>query len=246
MSETDSLFSPEYAVTGGGARRVLKRLARRGLMLNLMTQGESDGRLASVIDQIGGEAGKLVLDQPPDLSHTLSEFARGQPIRLMWAEAGMRFGAQARVLRVYEQARSVSYEIAVEGSVYRQQRRQAFRVPVGPNDGVEVTFFLAGKPADLPATVKDISVTGCRFELSRRKLMAAGLARGREVGLRLLLDKGAQSFDCRMRVIWIRLANEEIADLGVAWIDPEDRLLEHIQRFVVRKERKLLKWRSGL
>ena len=116
VTETDSLFSPEYEVSGSGARRVLKRLARPGLMLNMMSQGESDERLASVIDRIEGDASRLIVDQPPDLSRTLKEFESGQPVWLMWADAGMRFGAQARILQVHEQGRSISYRIVVEGA----------------------------------------------------------------------------------------------------------------------------------
>ena len=98
----------------------------------------------------------------------------------------------------------------------------------------------------MSASLRDISMTGCRLLLPRHKALAVGLERDLEVGLQLVLDNGSEVLECRMRIVWIRRASDEITDIGGTWVDPEDRFLSRIQRFVVLKERKLLKQRSGL
>lgn len=242
----NSVFTAEYCLTTPQAERALNRLASNGQMLSVLPDHVDTNYLTSVIDQLDCHGHRLVLDQPAEQPNDQPVFSNEDTVRLIWSELGMRLGAHAQITRINDAERILSYEIQVKGEVYRQQRRDAFRVPVGPHDGLTAVLLLCDGSAELPATVKDVSKTGCRFGVDKAAAGKAGLTTHMRASVRLAFEHQETGFNPGFRVVWIEKVADEILDFGVAWEEPNENFIAMIENFVLHKERMLLKRRAGV
>lgn len=244
-----SLFTSDFRVTGQQAQRILNRLSRNGQMLSVVPAGGDSTHkeyLTSVIDQLDRRGKRLVLDQPASTPHDEPIFTDDQPVDLIWSELGMRLGVHARITRVNNSGRILSYEIQTDDAVYRQQRRESFRVPVGLEDGVSAALVLSHETPELAVTVKDISATGCRFGIDKETGRDAELAVNMHSSARLLFDNYDSEFTANIRIVWIEKVAENVLDFGVAWENPDEDFVALVKTFIIHKERMLLKRRTGL
>ena len=248
VPEHKSLFSEEFAVKGASASKILNRLARNGQMISVFPDDTKGEYLSSVIDQLDSEGRHIVLDQPAKAPSNEPVFDTDQRILIIWSELGMHLGVVGTVTAVNTHDRILSYRVELDGAVYRQQRRESFRVPVGPDDGISAELIVGRDADNLTARVKDISETGCRFAVSLEKAREAGIAKHMQAGAHLVFEhEDATTFDPEIKVVWLEKADGDVMDLGVTWGNrPDEDFVALVRHFVVRKERLLLKRRTGL
>ncbi|HYW77306.1 MAG TPA: PilZ domain-containing protein [Gammaproteobacteria bacterium] len=245
MPKRESLLTDEFAVTGVPARRVLATLAHKGLMLSVTHEASGREHLTSVVDQISTEPCRILLDQPPDADKGREVFRVRDTLIMVWTNIGMRFGARARVEAVRTHDAIPAYEIRIEEPVYRQQRREAFRVPVGPQDGIGAQLTVDDQKPALEPVLKDLSATGCRLALDIEWVVEAELEPGARGKLSLTFPKRSNALSSQLRIIWTERAGAGVVDLGATWLEPKDEFVSQVESFIFRKERLLLKRRAG-
>lgn len=245
MPRRNWLFTDEFAVTAVTARRVLATLAYKGLMLSVTHDVSDSEHLTSVVEHISTEPYRVLLDQPPDAAKGGEVFRERDTLTLVWTHAGMRFGAHGQVERVRSHDAIPAYEVRIDEPVYRQQRREAFRVPVGPQDGLSGQLTVHDRTPALEPILKDLSATGCRLALDIDRVVEAKLEPGVGGELSLTFPGCAAVLSSKLQIIWSESAGGGMMDFGATWIEPEGDFLSQVQSFVFKKERLLLKRRAG-
>lgn len=246
MHKHETLFTAEFEVTGPGVRRVLQTLARKGLMLSVVREADLKEYVTGVVETaIDGDPCRLLLDQPANNADSRIVFAAGDVVRIAWSNMGVRFGARGRMISVRTAESVPAYEVRVDGAVYRQQRRKAFRVPVGPKDSVNAELVMHSSDGALTPKIKDLSETGCRLSLEIDRAFDAGLEPGVDAVLSVQFAGRSGAIASNVRIVWTERANNEIMDAGAAWVNPKGDFMSSIRRFVIQKERTLLQRRAG-
>lgn len=215
-------------------------------MISVFNDAKRDEYLTSIIDQLDHNAHQLVIDQPAKQPNDEAVFHTGDKLQVVWSELGMRLGMWSTVTDVYTEGRILSYAVETDGTVYRQQRRETFRVPVGPDDGVDAELIV-DRNNRIAASLNDLSVTGCRLSLPRDEAREAEVANHMRASVMLTFrhEDGAV-FNAPIKVVWQEKSGEGRLDVGAAWEKAEEDFIALVRHFVVRKERTLLKRRTGL
>lgn len=214
-------------------------------MLSVVSESTPNGCITSVIKRIGPRLDRLLLEQPPGLDADYHVFKQEQILQLIWTDAGMRFGARAEVVGISSRNRLPAYDVRIDSSVYRQQRREAFRVPVGPGDGLSARFWVdRGEDALIPS-IKDLSAKGCRLSLPLGEALDMGVSSDFVASLTVEFRNDGKVHSSKLCVVWTARISDELMEVGTCWIEPSTPFVDSIERFVVGKERLLLQRRSG-
>lgn len=245
MPERDPLFTREFAVAGAAAQRILQTAKRKGLMVSVVGDRDTTERLTSVVGQVGDDPYALLLDQPAGTAPGQRVFGAGESVRLRWTDQGLHFGVQAQVVKVDTSVSPPLYQINADGGVFRMQRREAYRVPVGPNDSVHARLSIIQGAEPIIPTVKDLSTTGARLSLELPKALEVGLERYLQAAFTLHLPQYESAITSELLVLWTERSNNQVMDFGARWIDPSSEFTTRIRRFVLQKEKLLLKRRGG-
>lgn len=256
MSQSDSLFVPEYVLPGTLARQALLELTRKATLLSVSGQDGETQCLSSVLSSSEANPYRLLIDQPAAIAGTKPVLAPGEPVTLLWVDGGVHYAARGRIVRIAINESTnghPAYEIALSAEVYRQQRRRVYRVPVGPADAVHATLVLESNDAvkavaePLRPTVKDLSVTGCRIFVEIDKAYEYCLTERTyaRLSLRLGISQQIEDLSSRTCVVREQRVGNGLLELGIAWIDPDPEFIRQIEGFVMNKQRAILKHRSG-
>lgn len=246
VPDRDLLFTQEFAVSGATARRILRHAKRKGLMVTVVGDRSSTEWLTSVVDQMSGDPYALLLDQPVGTPADQPVFSLGESIRMRWTEQGLHVGVLARVVRVDSKASPPIYEIHIDGGVFRLQRRGAYRVPIGPNDAVRALLSVNADSEPLVPIIKDLSTTGVLLSLDLKQALDIGLERYMRAMFTLQLPlPDSEEVTSELFVLWTERISDQRMDFGARWLEPSIDFTISIRRFIVRKEKLLLKRHGG-
>lgn len=238
MPDHDNPFSPPYTLTAIELRRALQHLARHRLAISVIGGEPRAERSSNVAG--AGESGRnaVIVEHPAGAPAEQPVFAEGDALELRWSESGVRYGAQARVLRLVA-GEPPSYELEVQPQVQRLERRKTERVPIeSDEDGVRAELRLDGDAAPLAATLRNLSADGCRLALPAQAAHAAGIAAGAQARLSLALPGGAAQ-QGRLLVLHVEHGDEHVLEFGASWVAPEADFIDRIARFVAIKQHAL-------
>lgn len=249
MPELDSLFEEQYALDEAGSRWALHELTRRSTLLSVVHAPGGPERLSRVFGRPGPNPSRLLLDHPADDAPLSPALKQDEVLHLYWLDHGVHFAAQVRVMRVHAKLDGdggvPAYEVELDGVVYRQQRRETFRVSVGPLDGVQARIRAQESSDMLNATVKDISATGCRLFLETEKAYALGVSAQSSITISLTLPGCPNPMTSAMVVLRAEPFEQRLLEIGARWINPDPEFTRQVERFIVQKQRALLKRRVG-
>lgn len=242
---SDNLFSESNRVSGPARRRILHTLTRIWENLRITDADGANMRRVTVMEPPEGKHYRIEV-------HTIhfekkqSRLAEGQSVRVINSDNGVPIGAWGRIENVAPRQDTIVYTLGFPSEAYRNERRDAFRVPIETGDGVDAEILSTPDFDAITCHVHDLSMTGAWLEISRdsseqNELDLTPNSRY-TVGLRLPNQKNLAYSDAL--IVWIDSSNDTSSHIGVTWDQPEPEFERDLRRFVMNKERELAKRRS--
>lgn len=243
---TDSLFSEAHHVSGPTRRRILNALTRIWENLQMTDADGTNVRRVTVMEPPEGDHYCIEVHQSIQPGEHLSRLTQGQFVRVINSGNDVPIGAWGRIESVTVHQDYIAYTLVFVGDTYRQERRNAFRVPIEAGDGVDADIVLTPDADTIYCHVHDLSMTGAWLELcgdsSVHDELDLAVNTHYNVGLRLPDQKDLAYSDAL--IVWSDSSNDASWHIGVTWHRPEPEFERDLRRFVMTKERELAKRRS--
>lgn len=240
------LFSEEHQVRGPARRRVLKTLTRIWEHLLISDADGANTRRVTVMEPPDDNDGRIEVHQSRPVVERQARFNAGDHVRVASTDDGIRIGSWGRIEDMAAQRDYLSYTLVLEGNTYRQERRNAFRVPIERDDGVHAEILWAPGDDPIDYRVRDLSMTGAWLELLGEPEPLAELEPAADtpctIALTLPTSRGPARSEAR--TVWSDWSEDEGFHLGIAWDQPEPEFSRELRRFVMRKERELSQRRA--
>lgn len=241
-----NLFSEEHRVSGPARRRILHTLTRIWEHLRITDADGTNPRRVTVMEPPEGEHCRIEVHQSIQSGERRPRLTEGQSVRVISSDNGVRIGTRGRVEGIVVHQDYIAYTLVFVGDTYRQERRNAFRVPVEAGDGVDAEIVLTPDADAIDCRVHDLSMTGAWLELSGDPSVLSEPELSADtpctVGL-ALPDRPDLAYSDALTV-WTDWSDAEGCHIGVTWRRPEPEFKRALRRFVMNKERELAKRRA--
>lgn len=242
----DDLFSEEHNVSGPSQRRILDALTRVWQNLQITDAEGKNVRNVTVMEPPEGEHYRIEVHQSIQSDEYPTRLTKGQSVRVINSDDGVAIGAWGQIESVATYQTYFAYTLTFVGDTYRQERRNAFRVPIESGDSLDAYFILKSKADAIKCSVRDLSMTGAWLELSEESSIpgenAMTFNTHCNVGLQLPGQKDIVYSDALL--VWTDPSNDSSLHIGVTWSRPTPEFKRDLRRFVMNKERELAKRRS--
>lgn len=240
------LFSEEHMVSGAAGRRVIKTLTHVWAHLLLADAGGRHYRRVTVMEPPNGDRCCIEVHQPIQAGERHPRLATGERVCVISLEDGIRVGMRGHVEGVVPHSDHIAYTLVLEGRTYRRERRNAFRVPIELDDEVQAEIILTPDSSGIKCQVHDLSMTGAWLELvcDASELEEIKVVENLSCTVGLILPEGKGVTYSPAVAVWTARPDEEGFQMGVTWERPEPEFKRNLRRFVMNKERELIKRRS--
>lgn len=193
-----------------------------------------------------GNDGRIEVHQSRPTHERQARFNAGDHVRVVTTDDGITIGSWGRIEDMVAHRDYLSYTIVLQSHTYRQERRNAFRVPIERYDGVQAEIVPAAGDDPIDCRVRDLSMTGAWLELHGEPEPLAELDPAADtlftIEITLLTSRGPiRSY---ARTVWSEWSEDEGFHLGIAWDQPEPEFNRDLRRFVMHKERELSQRRA--
>lgn len=244
--DADMLFVDENLVPGNAGKRAAHKLARLWAHLTLSGEHADNPRPVTIMDLIDEQRRRLELHQTLREKDNPPRFTEGQEVHVIGNDDGVPLGCRGHIEKVEPHADFLAYTVVLKGPIYRQERRNAFRVPVDGTDEVQAELHLSSQSAPLAGRVRDLSMTGCWLELDPDTQTAEDLESELKKGFTIALSMSSRRGATRNQaeVAWTAQSDTGALSAGVYWSHPEPEFTKQVRRFVMSKERELIKRRT--
>lgn len=240
------LFSEEHRVKGPTRRRVLKTLTRVWEHLRISDQDGANTRRVTVIEPPEDNNCRIEVHESRPAVEQQARFNTGDRVRVASTDNGIRIGSWGHIENMATHRDYLSYTLVLEGDTYRQERRNAFRVPIENDDDVHAEIVLPPSDAPIECQVHDLSMTGAWLELSGESDSLANIEPGTDTPcvIALTLPTSREIVRSDARAIWTKWSENDGLYLGVTWDQPQPEFSRDLRRFVMHKERELSQRRA--
>lgn len=233
MPEVGEALDEVYVVSEVTARRILQDMARKSLRLRVTDAAGAHGRDAIVYGQLANDTERLLLKQSGDDPASLPLWQAGDAIRLRWSYRGARHWAEGRVLRVDAPERV--YEVDLEGQMYRSEQRASPRVSIGADHPIAAQLYVETAGELLDATVKNLSMSGCRLAVDARRLRYTEPEPHHRAFINLTLPPSEQIISNEVRIVWAARVAATTMHISVAWVAPIEKFSADVKRYLADK-----------